>query len=227
MPSVITFDLFSALTDSRTGGASVFATWARRRRWALTGEELYDVWDRLNKEAQGRQAPADTGHWVSYVELATRALDRAYRELGLEADAAADAAALTHSQQEWPLWPDTTDGLRRIATARSIGILSNVDDALVGRTRAVGFFADELVFTSERLRAYKPHPLIYERARDACRGDLIHVATSARDVRGALEAGIEVVRLRRPGHRLDPEGPSPQHEVSSMAELTVLLESLS
>jgi 2-haloacid dehalogenase len=51
----------------------------------------------------------------------------------------------------------------------------------------------------------------------------VHVATSGRDVRGALEAGIGVVRLRRPGHTLDPEGPQPEHEAADLRELAALL----
>lgn len=49
------------------------------------------------------------------------------------------------------------------------------------------------------------------------------MATSARDVRGAMEAGIDVIRLRRPGHRLDPAGPAPLHDAADLAELRGLL----
>ena len=51
----------------------------------------------------------------------------------------------------------------------------------------------------------------------------MHVATSARDVRGALEAGIDVIRLRRPGHVLDPTGPRPRREAADLRELAALL----
>jgi 2-haloacid dehalogenase len=50
------------------------------------------------------------------------------------------------------------------------------------------------------------------------------VATSARDVRGALEAGLEVVRLRRPGHALDPAGPRPAVEVGSLHDVVTVLD---
>jgi hypothetical protein len=47
------------------------------------------------------------------------------------------------------------------------------------------------------------------------------VATSARDVRGAQEAGLTVVRLRRPGHLL--EGSEPERQVDDVrAVLDVL-----
>jgi len=219
VPSVVTFDLFSALTDSRTGGAAVFGTWAVRRSWSATGEQVYDTWDRLNKAVQ-----AATTTWVPYAELAGQALDCTYGELELDGDVATDVAVLLDSQAEWPLWPDAAAGLRRISAGRRVGILSNVDDALVARTRAAALVAPELLLTSERLGVYKPNPAIYKRAREACGGELVHVATSARDVRGSLEAGIDVVRLRRSGHRLDPNGPTPIHEVSDLDELADVLD---
>ena len=46
----------------------------------------------------------------------------------------------------------------------------------------------------------------------------MHIAASARDVRGALEAGITTVRLTRPGHSLDAEGPKPRLEVEDATD---------
>jgi hypothetical protein len=48
-------------------------------------------------------------------------------------------------------------------------------------------------------------------------------ADVARDVHGALEAAIRVVRLRRPGNDLDPDGPRPQDEIGSIDEIRDLL----
>jgi 2-haloacid dehalogenase len=102
-----------------------------------------------------------------------------------------------------------------------VGVLSNVDDAVFARTQVAPLVDDAAVLTSERLRAYKPHPEIYRRAAERAGGDLVHVATSARDVRGAQEAGLTVVRLRRPGHLL--EGSEPERQVDDVrAVLDVL-----
>jgi 2-haloacid dehalogenase len=102
-------------------------------------------------------------------------------------------------------------------------VLSNVDDDVFARTAVAPLVRDDAVLTSERLRAYKPHPEIYRRARERAGGDLVHVATSARDVRGALDAGIDVVHLRRPGHHLDPSGPRPRHEVTAVGAVAEAL----
>lgn len=219
---IVTFDLFSALTDTRTGAAVTFAAIAAERGWDVTGEQLYDVWDRHNKQAQ---RTATTDPWVSFRELSRRALAAAHVELGLAADPAADLARVHRGIGDWPLWPDAAEGVRAVAARARVGILSNVDDDLAAATRASGLVDPALVLTSQRLGAYKPSPALYRRARERA-GDLVHVAASARDVRGALEAGIATVRLVRPGHRGDPAGPVPDVEVSDARDLPAALDRL-
>jgi 2-haloalkanoic acid dehalogenase type II len=217
---LVTFDLFSALIDTRTGASRVLASFAADRGWEPDGERVYDEWDRRNKASQ-RDAP----EWVPFAEHSSRALAATYADLGLAGDPGADAAALLGSAEDWPLWPDVAVGLPALVERYRVGVLSNVDDDVFARTRVAPLVADDDVLTSERLRAYKPHPDIYRRARERAGGELLHVATSARDVRGAIEAGIDVVRLVRPGHRLDPGGPVPAHEVADLTELGELLDS--
>jgi 2-haloacid dehalogenase len=220
---VVTFDLFSALVDSRTGGSAVFAELAAARGWEVDGGTLYDRWDARNKASQ-----RDLATWVRFAEHSRRALTAAYAELGLSADAAADVELLLGSVGDWPLWPDVPTGLVAVAARYRVGILSNVDDDLFARTRVaalVGGPVDaDAVLTSERLHAYKPAPAMYQRARERAGGPLTHVATSARDVRGALEAGLDVVRLRRPGHALDPAGPRPAAEGGDLHDVLTVLD---
>ncbi|HEU4512269.1 MAG TPA: hypothetical protein VFR87_04125 [Nocardioidaceae bacterium] len=214
---VVTFDLFSALVDSRAGGAAALDEVGGSHGWRVTGEDVYDAWDARNKEAQRTCTT-----WVPYRALAGRALADTYACLGLEGDPVEDVRVLLASMPEWPLWPDVDDELPRLARSHRVGLLSNVDDDLFLSTRAAVYVDPALAMTSQRLRVYKPDAAIYHRAREAL-GEMVHVATSARDVRGALEAGIPVVRLRRPGHRLDPDGPRPDFETECMADLEDLV----
>lgn len=216
---LVTFDLFSALVDSRTGGSAVLGRLAADRGWAVDGGRLYDEWDRRNKASQ-----RDEPEWVPFAEHCRRALAAAYADLGLDGDAAADARLLNESVGEWPLWPDVAAQLPEFAATHRVGVLSNVDDAIFARTRVAPLVDDSAVLTSERLRAYKPARELYARAVERAGGELTHVATSARDVRGALEAGIAVVRLRRPGHDLDPAGPAPRDEATDIRGVAALLD---
>ncbi|MGY1624609.1 haloacid dehalogenase [Geodermatophilus sp. SYSU D00965] len=210
---LVTVDLFSALIDSRAGGSAALA-----RITGADGAALYDVWDAANKASQ-----RDEAAWVPFAEHSRRALATAYAQLGVDRDPDGDAAELLASVGNWPLWPDVEAGLSAIGARHRVGVLSNVDDAVFARTRVAPLVDDVAVLTSERLRAYKPAAALYRRALDRAGGRLVHVATSARDVRGALAAGIDVVRLRRPGHVLDPQGGTPQREAGDLPEVARLL----
>ena len=215
MLPVVTCDLFSALIDSRTGGTAALA--ALDRGWPVPPERVYDAWDATSK-ALHRQVRA----WVPFADLARQALARTYDDLGLDGPVDEDARALLASVGDWPLWPDVEPALPALRAVARVGVLSNVDDDVLAATRARPLLDPGLLLTSERLRAYKPAPELYRGARDLV-GPFVHVATSARDVRGALEAGLQVVRLVRPGHGLDAQGPAPEHQISSLAELPAVL----
>jgi 2-haloalkanoic acid dehalogenase type II len=216
----VTFDLFSALVDSRAGGTAALARIAADRGWDVDPARLYDRWDAANKASQ-----RDLAGWTTFAGHSARAMAAAQAGLGLAGDPAEDAAELLASVGDWPLWPDVAEGLAAVAAAgHRVGVLSNVDDDVFARTRVAPLVADDLVLTSERLGACKPAPEIYRRARERAGGRLTHVATSARDVRGALEAGLDVVRLRRPGHALDPAAPRPPVEAADLHDLITALD---
>lgn len=220
---IVTFDLFSAATDTRSGAGAALGAIARERSAQVDGTVLYDVWDRHNKELQ-RHARAPR----TFTEISREALRLAYDELGLDsALAGEDLARLHDGIGDWPLWPDVAEGMRRVAAVARTGLLSNVDDHLARRTRAAALVDPDLLLTSQRLGAFKPDPAIYLSAVRAVSPErLVHVAASGRDVRGALEAGITVVRLARPGHVVDPAGPRPTLEVGDARALGDVVRAL-
>jgi len=212
----ITLDVFSALIDSRTGGSRVFDQIARRQRWALRGEALYRAWDREHKRLQ-----RECVRWEPFAALGRRALVQVLDEHRLRGDADEAMTELWASLADWPLWPDVDGGVAHLARSHRVGLLSNVDDALLARTRLASLpFAPDLVITSERVRQYKPNPSLYHAAHTIAGRSFVHVAASARDVRGALEAGVDTIRLIRAGHDIDPTGPRPTRQVTGLGELT-------
>ena len=217
---LVTFDLFSALIDSRTGGSAALSALAGTHGWPVTGAALYETWDQLNKASQ-----ANNRTWVPFAEHSRKAMANTYATYDLDGDPVTDTERLLHSVTAWPLWPDVTHGLASLTGRHRVGVLSNVDDDIFQVTGVAPLIRPENVLTSQRLGCYKPSPEIYRRAAEAAGSGLVHVATSARDVRGALEAGITVIRLVRPGHRLDPAGPRPVWEATDISEVEALLAS--
>ncbi len=210
---VVTCDVFSALTDSRTGATRFLASLGRS--WAVSPDAVAIDWDARTKELHRLGGP-----WRAHGTLAAEALAETYRELGLAGDPDADCLRLLDSMEDWPLWPDVAALDPAAWSGLRVGLLSNTDDALLRPTAAARLpvIDADLVVTSETVRAYKPAAAFYHRAR-ARIGPHVHVAASARDVRGALEAGVPCVRFRRPGHEPDPAGPTPYRTVSTADEL--------
>jgi len=212
----VTLDIFSALIDSRTGGTRAFDQIARRQRWALRGEALYRAWDREHKRLQH-----ECVRWEPFAALGRQALVQVLDEHRLRGDVDAAMTELWASLADWPLWPDVDRGVRELARAHRVGLLSNIDDALLARTRLASLpFAPDLVITSQRVRQYKPNPGLYHAAHTIAGPSFVHVAASARDVRGALQADVDTIRLARPGHDIDPAGPRPTRQVTGLDELT-------
>ena len=218
---VVTFDLFSALIDSHAGGSTAFSELARRNGWQVGGDALYETWDRANKDSQ-REAQ-DVKSFAVHSRIAMNATVAAF---GLVSDPLADTTWLLSTTPEWPLWPDTATGIASISKRYNVGVLSNVDDDILSRTRVASLVSHDWALTSQRLGACKPSAEIYQRAQRQAGQRYVHVATSARDVKGALEAGIQVIRLRRPGHVLDPRGPTPTWQADSIAEVEAILTEL-
>jgi 2-haloacid dehalogenase len=223
----VTFDLFSALIDARTGGSAALSAIAAQHGWDVPGTELYDEWDARSKAGQKDTPVGDGVPWVSFAQHCRRALAATYAARGLPA-VAADTRTLLGTLPDWPLWPDVAAALPEVARSHRVGVLSNVDDDLFARTRVAPLVHrlsdDAAVLTSQRLLAYKPDARLYRRAAE--QGVDVHVPASARDTRGALEAGLTVVRVSRPGHHVDPEGPQPPHEVADLTELPGVLAGL-
>ena len=220
MPVIVTFDVFSALTDSRSGGSANLQSLSEERGWSTSGAEIYDAWDATNKEAHRALE-----RWVPFTALSALAMRAALLKLALPDDNAESISRdLLDSMADWPLWPDVSaESLRELPTS-GLGLLSNIDNALLAGTAAVRLdvFDPDFVVTSERAQAYKPAAALYQRASELL-GPFVHVASSARDVRGAVSAGIPCIRLQRPGHALDLTGPAPRWTAQSITELGQLI----
>ena len=187
----------------------------------MTGPAVYDQWDRRNKRLH-----AQAGSWRQFAELAVQALTGVYQDFQRPAYPDIDCTHLLESMADWPLWPDvTTTAITKID--HPLGLLTNIVDRLLSPTAVVrlGVFDPTLALTSQQLQTYKPELAFYQRAIQKI-DPFTHVASSARDVRGALEAKLTCIRIARPGHVVDPAGPSPTLTINDVAAVATTIDDL-
>lgn len=213
-PDALVFDVLGTLVDEPAGIRSGIRAFAPALDDAAT-ERLLALWQRhIDRE---HAAIADGEH--PYRNSA--ALDReAARQV---ADAAgADGTdtdtgtveALAASARRLPPWPDTTEGLARLAERFPLVGLSNASRAALLELNAHAGLRWHLAVSAEDARAYKPSPEVYRLAVEASGRPperLLMVAAHAWDLRGAQSLGMRTAYVRRPVG--DPPAPSDRFDL--------------
>jgi 2-haloacid dehalogenase/putative hydrolase of the HAD superfamily len=105
------------------------------------------------------------------------------------------------------------------------GLISNIDDKLLGQTRRHINQDYELVVTAQQVRSYKPDPAHFKEfaRRIGGKKGWVHVASSYyHDVEPCLKDKVPVVWVNRHGEALEGRK-KPDAEVSTLAEAAKLL----
>jgi len=194
-PQLITFDCYGTLIDWNGGIVAALSREAQRQ-----GREADDgaVLAAYHAAEPRVQACA----YRSYRDVLTELEAEVAVELGWEPPAL--RGYLAESLPSWKPFPETNRALRRLARdGFQLGILSNIDDDLLARTRRHFDVDFDFLVTAEQVRSYKPAPDHFERALERVGGEstrMLHVAQSYfHDVRPACALGIPTVWVNRLG----------------------------
>jgi 2-haloacid dehalogenase len=122
------------------------------------------------------------------------------------------------------LYPEALSVLNALDDIPS-AIVSNADHEHVAAwtfTLPVRF-----ILISETVQAYKPHPLIFQKALEQlglAPHEVLHVGDSeVDDVQGAKAAGLQVAWVNRGGRPRRSDVPEPDFEIADLTELRMLL----
>ncbi|CAA9484224.1 MAG: 2-haloalkanoic acid dehalogenase, partial [uncultured Solirubrobacteraceae bacterium] len=133
---------------------------------------------------------------------------------------------LPESIPRWMPFKETNTQLDRFAKKYKIGLISNVDDKLLGLTRR-HFKADfDLVVTAQQVRSYKPDPAHFKECerRIGSRKGWVHVTSSLYyDVEPCLKLKVPVIWINRRKETLEPGAKKPTAEVKTLLEAAKLL----
>jgi len=223
--AAVTFDVYSALYDARTGLARTVEAFFRSRGISGNAQDVARIWrekqrsflqlvNSLDREpASNRRA----------IEASARyALRRVRPALSDE-----EVRELTSGWEGLPPWPEAAGVLEEVRRRPLIlGTLSNGDASMLSALLTNLPVRFDHIISTEGGR-FKPHPSAYRKALEilgVAAGDLLHVAGSGTDAVGATAAGIQTVWINRMNDEVDDLRFAPAHQAPDLRGVIDVLD---
>jgi 2-haloacid dehalogenase len=216
----VTFDVYGTLIDWETGIWQAFKREAARDGFTL--EDPDEVLPRFHEY----QREIQSGSYELYAEVLRRVAMRIAKDLGWPLEPSR-AGFLPDSVQRWMPFKETNPQLKKAAKEYQLGLISNVDDKLLGQTRRHLPTDFDLVVTAQQVRSYKPDPAHFKECarRIGTKKGWVHVASSYHhDVEPCLKEKVPVIWVNRKKETLEANQRKPTAEVKTLAEALKLLE---
>ncbi len=217
----VTFDCYGTLIDWETGAYDAYQKEADRDGFTVDRDRMSELFVGIQREIEG-------GSYELYAEVLRRTAVRSAAEMGWDLEPSR-SGFLPASVPYWPTFRETNAQLERFAKKFQIGILSNVDDKLLGATRRHFRVDFDLVVTAQQVRSYKPDPAHFKECqrRIEIKRGWVHIASGyAADVEPCLKAKVPVIWVNRHGEQLEPGQKKPTEEVKNLREAAKLLGAL-
>ena len=218
-PKWVTFDVYGTLIDWETGVKTAFATEAKRSGFEI--EDPNAVFDRFVE----LQHEIESGSYELYAEVLRRVAMQIAEEIKWDLEPSR-AGFLPDSVLRWRPFKETNLQLGRFAKKFDTGLISNIDDRLLGETRRYLPLEFGLVVTAQQVRSYKPEPAHFKEfaRRVGGKKDWVHICCGYEaDVLPALKAKIPVIWVNRTKRKLEPNDKKPTAEVKTLLAAAKLL----
>jgi 2-haloacid dehalogenase len=214
----VTFDVYGTLIDWEEGVYQAFKREADRDGFTIDRDQIIPLFHEISREIEG-------GSYELYAEVLRRtALEIAKRiDWPLEPSR---SGFLPDSVARWAPFKETNAQLKKFMGKFETGLISNVDDKLLGQTRRhiPGDF--DLVVTAQQVRSYKPDPAHFKECERRMGGKKgwVHIAASYyHDVEPCVKLKVPVIWVNRNKETLEPSQKKPTEEVKTLLEAAKLL----
>jgi 2-haloacid dehalogenase len=214
----VSFDVYGTLIDWETGAFEAFAKEADRDGFTLSRDELIPLFHSIQQDIQ-------SGSYELYAEVLRRTAVRISKELGWPLEPSR-SGFLPDSIPRWKPFKETNTQLARFKKKFELGLISNIDDKLLGQTRRHFKTDFDLVVTAQQVRSYKPDPAHFKECERRMGGKKgwVHVASDYYyDVEPCIKAKVPVVWVNRNKEQLDSSQKKPTAEVKTLLEAAKLL----
>src|SRR6202050_897892 len=214
----VTFDVYGTLIDWETGIYEAFAKEAERDGFEIDRNVLIPLFHEISQEIEA-------GSYELYAEVLRRtAIEIADRlEWKLEPSR---SGFLPDSVQRWMPFKETNPVLAKIAKKHKIGLISNIDDKLLGQTRRHMPLDFDRVVPAQQVRSYKPDPAHFTECERRIGGKKgwVHVAASYyHDIEPCIKKKIPTIWVNRTGQVLESNQKKPDAEVKNLREAAKLV----
>lgn len=198
---VLSFDCYGTLIDWESGLLAAFKPWRDRTGANVTTEQLLEAFAR-HETAQESETPTSL-----YPDILARVLKRIGDDFGAPASDE-EAKRFGASVPDWPVFPDSAEGLAYLQKFYQLIILSNVDRKSFAASEAKLGIKFDAVYTAQDIGSYKPDVRNFDYLiksvadRGFATGDMLHVAQSLYHDHGpAHSRGLATAWIDRRGER--------------------------
>ncbi len=208
----VTVDTYGSLIDWEKGITDAFRAEGDSDGFSFDARGLVERFFEI-------QAEVMAGSYELYAEVLRRAAVRAAREIGWELEPSR-AQFLPDSIAVWLPFREANAAMDRLKDRYEIGIISNVDDKLLGISRRHLRTELDLVVTAQQVRSYKPDPAHFKEGARRIGGKKgwVHIGSGYdTDVAPLLKMNVPVIWVNRRGEKLEGRKP-PTVEVKNFRD---------
>src|SRR4051812_37735025 len=120
----VTFDVYGTLIDWETGVADAFEKEASRDGFTIDRDEVVSLFHEISREIE-------SGSYELYAEVLRRTAVEIAKRIGWPLEPSR-SGFLPDSVQRWPPFKETNPQLQKFKKNYNIGLISNIDDKLLG-----------------------------------------------------------------------------------------------
>jgi 2-haloacid dehalogenase len=213
----VTTDCYGTLIDWEKGILDAFKAEAEEDGFTIDESKLLERFFPIQEQIMA-------GSYELYAEVLRRTAVKVAEELGWQLEPSR-AQFLPDSVPDWQPFREANAAMDRLKAKYEIGIVSNIDDKLLGLSRRHLRTELDLVVTAQQVRSYKPDPAHFKEAARRIGGKKgwVHIAAGYNaDVAPLLKMNVPVIWVNRGGEKLDGQKP-PTAEAKNLREAAKLL----
>jgi 2-haloacid dehalogenase/putative hydrolase of the HAD superfamily len=214
----LTFDVYGTLIDWEKGVADAFAKEAARDDFTIDREQVIEHFLTISREIEG-------GSYELYAEVLRQTAVRVAKEIGWPLEPSR-AGFLPDSLHRWPAFKETNPQLRKFLGKFKTGLISNIDDKLLGQTRRHIPADFDLVVTAQQVRSYKPDPAHFNEfaRRIGGKKGWVHIASGIpTDIEPCHKLKVPTIWINRRKEELESGAKKPTAEAKTLLEAAKLL----